>query len=208
MRPSRRNSRSRPGGSGTHVGPWQRPSGFASQPVATCASRAGHQRASPDASAPATACSPDSVSMVTMAPAPPRPVVCPNLAIGTAHRPENQSRPPLTLRRNLPAVTVLVGYPLAASETKELRRVVRSDLAPVLIWSPREDAVEEFPRLGPGRLGVREVVAPQHVVDHDHVAEADPAVVLHELAEHVALPVLVGQHRGPGLSVVGGRGRL
>src|SRR6185503_10657400 len=66
IRPASTNSRSRPAGTGTQTGPRQRPSGFATQPVALSASRAGHQSAAVEASASARACSPDSVSRVTM----------------------------------------------------------------------------------------------------------------------------------------------
>src|SRR5213594_1239202 len=71
--------------------------------------------------------------------------------------------------------------------------VLHGDLAGDLLRSPGEDAIEKLPGLRPGGLGVREVAPPEHVVDADRVAELHAEVVLHELHEHVALPVVAWQ---------------
>src|SRR5262249_41977516 len=84
------------------------------------------------------------------------------------------------------------GPPISSiqSEPEHLRGVLRGDLADDVLRRPAKDAREELARLRPGRFGVREVAAPQHVVDADRVAELDAEVVLHELHEHVAAPVV------------------
>src|ERR1043166_938940 len=78
-------------------------------------------------------------------------------------------------------------------EPEELRGVLRGDLAHDLFRRPGEDAMQELLGPRPGRLGVREVAPPQHVVDADLVAQLDPEIVLHELDEHVAPPVVARQ---------------
>src|SRR5262249_50705071 len=65
------------------------------------------------------------------------------------------------------------------AESEQLPRVVRGDLAAVFIGGAGEDAIQELPRLRPRRFGMGEVVAPQHVVHADDVAQANPVVVLH-----------------------------
>src|SRR5262245_54095690 len=81
------------------------------------------------------------------------------------------------------------GSILVQMEAEELGGVGRGDLAPVLLGRALEDALQELARLRPRRLGVGEVAAPQHIVDADDVPELDAEVVLHELHEHVAVPV-------------------
>src|SRR5262245_36809855 len=83
--------------------------------------------------------------------------------------------------------------PLVQAESEQPRRVLRGDLAYVRLGNPGEDAGQEVPGLRPGRLGMGEVAAPEHVVDADHLPQLDPEVVLNELHEHVALPVIARQ---------------
>src|SRR6266545_4574089 len=78
-------------------------------------------------------------------------------------------------------------------EAEELRGVLRGYLAEDVVGCAGEDAIQELPRLRPGRLGVREVASPEHVVDADRVAQLDAEVVLHELHEHVTPPVVARQ---------------
>src|SRR5262245_45250715 len=82
---------------------------------------------------------------------------------------------------------------LAQREAEELGGVLRGDLPQIGFRRLGEHAVEELARFRPGRLGVREVAAPQHVVDADEVAQLHAEIVLHELHEHVAAPVVAGQ---------------
>src|SRR5262249_17666352 len=86
------------------------------------------------------------------------------------------------------------GPDLVQLEAEQLCRVLRGDLPQVRLGNALEDAGEEVARLRPRRLGVREVAAPEHVVDADRVAHLDAEVVLHELHEHVAAPV-VARHQ-------------
>src|SRR5713226_10468020 len=78
-------------------------------------------------------------------------------------------------------------------EAEEPRGILRGDLAKVRFGRSGEDPIQKLPRLRPGRLGVREVAAPEHVVDTDRVPQLDTEVVLHELHEHVAAPVVARQ---------------
>src|SRR4029078_2690405 len=82
IRPPWTSARARPAGSGTHTDPRQRLSGFATQPVAAAASRAGHQSVVVEACAPVTPSSPESVSTLTMA-----WLLDRDLTIGTARAP-------------------------------------------------------------------------------------------------------------------------
>src|SRR5260370_18948660 len=82
---------------------------------------------------------------------------------------------------------------LVRLEAEDPRRVLRGDLASVLLGSPGKDAVQKLPGLRPGRLRAREVAPPEHVVDADRVSQLDAEVVLHELHEHVAAPVVARQ---------------
>src|SRR5215471_8210415 len=70
---------------------------------------------------------------------------------------------------------------------------------PVLLGDASEDTIEEFPRLRPCRFGMREIITPEHVVHTDDVAESEAVVVLHELDEHVAAPVVTGKQAVSGL---------
>src|SRR5712692_958330 len=88
---------------------------------------------------------------------------------------------------------------LVRLEAEDPRRVLRGDLASVLLGSPGKDAVQKLPGLRPGRLRVREVAPPEHVVDADRAAQLDAEVVLHELHEHVAAPVIARQESLPRL---------
>src|SRR5215510_3589284 len=87
-----------------------------------------------------------------------------------------------------------LGPGLVQLEAEQLRRVLRGDLPEIGLGNALEDAGEEVTRLWPRRLGMREVAAPKHVVDADRVAHLDAEVVLHELHEHVAAPV-VARHQ-------------
>src|SRR6266446_1137541 len=80
------------------------------------------------------------------------------------------------------------------AEAEQFRGIVGGDLAAVLLGHAGEDAVEELLRLRPGRFGMREIAAPQHVVDADYVADLHTEVVFHEFDEHVAPPILARQH--------------
>src|SRR6059058_3843059 len=74
---------------------------------------------------------------------------------------------------------------LVRLEAEHLRGILRGDLASILFGSPGKDAIQKLLGLRPGRLGVREVAPPEHVLDADRVAKLDAEVVLHELHEHV-----------------------
>src|SRR5690349_88121 len=52
---------------------------------------------------------------------------------------------------------------LIRAEAEQLRGVAGSDLAPVFFRDAGEDAVEKLLRLRPGRFGMREIAAPEHV---------------------------------------------
>src|SRR2546425_13113872 len=82
---------------------------------------------------------------------------------------------------------------LAQREAEEPGGVLRGDLAQVRLGNSGEDAAQEVPGFRPGRFGVREVASPEHVVDADRVAQLDAEVVLHELHEHVTVPVVARQ---------------
>src|SRR6058998_4328762 len=82
---------------------------------------------------------------------------------------------------------------LVRLEAEHLRGILRGDLASILFGSPGKDAIQKLLGLRPGRLGVREVAPPEHVLDADRVAHLDAEVVLHELHEHVAAPVVARQ---------------
>src|SRR5262249_56040309 len=75
-------------------------------------------------------------------------------------------------------------------EPEHLRRVLRGDLPDDLVRHPGKDAIQELSRLRPGRLGVREVAPPEHVVDADLLSHLDAQIILHELHEHVAAPLV------------------
>src|SRR5262249_14171075 len=80
--------------------------------------------------------------------------------------------------------------PSALVEAEQRGCVLCRDLAPAFLGNPPEDTIEEFARPRPRRFGVRKIVAPQHVLYTDDVTKPEPVVVLHELHEHVAKPVL------------------
>src|SRR5437899_12779357 len=82
---------------------------------------------------------------------------------------------------------------LVRLEAEHLRGILRGDLASILFGSPGKDAIQKLLGLRPGRLGVREVAPPEHVLDADVVAQLDAEVVLHALHEHVAAPVVARQ---------------
>src|SRR5437867_7023656 len=63
--------------------------------------------------------------------------------------------------------------PSAPVEAEQPRRVLPRDLAPVLLGNAGEDPIEKFPRLRPRGLRMREIVAPEHVLHADHVAEPE-----------------------------------
>src|SRR5260370_34471148 len=63
---------------------------------------------------------------------------------------------------------------LVRLEAEQPRRVLRGDLASVLLGSPGKDAVQKLPGLRPGRLPVREVAPPQQLVDAAGDAQPDP----------------------------------
>src|SRR2546422_8479820 len=86
---------------------------------------------------------------------------------------------------------------LVRLEAEHLRGILRGDLASILFGSPGKDAIQKLLGLRPGRLGVREVAPPEHVLDADRVAQLDAEVVLHELHEHVATPVVARQESLP-----------
>src|SRR3989441_11515427 len=88
---------------------------------------------------------------------------------------------------------------LVRLEAEHLRGILRGDLASILFGSPGKDAIQKLLGLRPGRLGVREVAPPEHVLDADLVAQLDAEVVLHELHEHVAAPVVARQESLPRL---------
>src|SRR5262249_56584020 len=82
---------------------------------------------------------------------------------------------------------------LVRREAEEARCVLGRDLALNVLGGAGEDASEELPGLRPRGLGVGEIASPEHVVDTDHVTELDAEIVLHELDEHVAAPVVARQ---------------
>src|SRR5439155_17818715 len=91
---------------------------------------------------------------------------------------------------------------LVELEAEHPRGVLRGDRLQVRLGNPGEHAVQEGSRLRPRRLGVREVAAPEHGVHADRLTELDPEIVLHELHEHVAAPVVTRQQpflRSPAL---------
>src|SRR5262247_3232165 len=79
---------------------------------------------------------------------------------------------------------------LVQVEAEQARGILRGDLAQVRLGHPGEHAVQEVAGLGPRRLGVGEIAAPQHGIDADQVAKLDAEIVFHELHEHVAAPVV------------------
>src|SRR6202040_3051171 len=99
---------------------------------------------------------------------------------------------PVTLPspRNAGRGKMVWAFLLIRPEPEQFRGIVRGDLAPVLLGHASEDAVEELLRLWPGRFGMREIAAPQHVVDADDVADLHAETVLHEFDKHVAPPIL------------------
>src|ERR1700704_5439365 len=66
---------------------------------------------------------------------------------------------------------------LVQLEAEQARGVLRGDLLQVRLGNAGEDPGQEIARLRPRRLGVREVAAPEHVVDADRVAHLDAELV-------------------------------
>src|ERR1700730_12976712 len=92
---------------------------------------------------------------------------------------------------------------LIRPESEQFRSIVGSDLAPVPFGDAGEDVLEEILRLRPGRLGMREVAPPPNGLDPDMLARLDAEIVLHELDEHIAPPVIARQHALAGFPALG-----
>src|SRR5439155_26522527 len=82
---------------------------------------------------------------------------------------------------------------LVQREAEHLGRVTRGDLLQIGLRHAGEHPFEELLRSRKGRLGMRIVAAPQHVLDADAITQLNAEIVLHELDEHVALPVVARQ---------------
>ena len=74
------------------------------------------------------------------------------------------------------------------------RGVAADDLRLLVVRHARQDLGQDLPGLGEGGLAVGVVGAPHHVVDADHVAQADADRVLLEAQEDVAVEEVARAH--------------
>lgn len=75
---------------------------------------------------------------------------------------------------------------------KHLCRILRGDLAALILRGLGKEPIDKRFRMRPGGLGVRKVVAPNHVIHPDKLAQLDADFVFHKLYEHIAVPVIAG----------------
>src|SRR5215831_7413994 len=87
-------------------------------------------------------------------------------------------------------VLCLLSVRLAQVEPEQLGGVVHGDLTPIRLENSGKDPVQEGAGLWPRRFGVREVIAPQHRIHANDLAQAHTEFVLYELDEHITMPVV------------------
>src|SRR5215831_9002228 len=82
---------------------------------------------------------------------------------------------------------------LREGKAVEPGRILADDLAPLFPWDSLEVALDDLPRMRPGRHGVRIVRGPHDVLDPDELAARDPHAIVDERREDLAPEVFAGR---------------
>src|SRR5262245_66664711 len=82
---------------------------------------------------------------------------------------------------------------LRESKAVEPSHVLPDDLPPLFLRDSLEVALDDLPRMRPGRDGVRIVRGPQEVLDPDELAARDPHAIVDERREDLAPEVFAGR---------------
>src|SRR5262245_52663720 len=105
----------------------------------------------------------------------------------------NSARTPgSSMRREVGSSSM--GTHLRRFESVDTRSIAADDLRLLVLGHARQDLGQDLARLGERRLAVRIVRAPHHVVDADHVAQADADRVLLEAQDDIAMEEVAGLH--------------